>query len=69
MTADENWRDKVAAQQRHEHLAATVRIAVGELCYLAEQMNDLAPVERIYAITEVLDEALKAGDVAYTSNA
>lgn len=62
--ADENWADKIAAQQRHEHLAATVRIIVGELCYLAEQ-SPSPTAEQIYACTEVLENALKEGEVAY----
>jgi hypothetical protein len=61
----EDWQDKLEAQKRHEQLAAVVRIAVGELCYLAEQQNDLPLVERIYGITAFLETQLKDGDVTY----
>lgn len=60
---DSNWHDKIAAQQRHEHLAATVRIAVGELCYLAEQNADVE--EQVYAIANLLEVAVKEDEVAY----
>ena len=63
MNISDDWRDKIAAQQRHEHLAATVRIVVGELCFLAEQNEDVA--ERVYGLTGVLEEALKEQDVSY----
>jgi hypothetical protein len=63
---DANWNDKLAAQQRHEHLAATVRIAIAELLYVAEQANELKIAEPIYGIVDMLEEQIKAGDVAYT---
>jgi hypothetical protein len=63
---DANWNDKLAAQQRHEHLAATVRIAMGELCWVAEQADELKIAEPIYGIVDMLEAQLKAGDVAYT---
>lgn len=62
------WLDKIAAQQRHEHLAATVRIAIGELCQVGELTEELGTAERVYAITEILEEALKVGEVAYMSS-
>lgn len=64
---DENWADKIRAQQRHEHLAATVRIIVGELCNLAEQDEAKEIADRIYACTEVLEAAVKEDEVSYAS--
>ena len=68
MSANEDWQDKLEAQKRHEQLAAVARIAVGELCYLAERRqddDDLDTAERIYGIAEFLEAQLKEGDVSY----
>ena len=63
---NEDWRDKLAAQERHEQLAASVRIAIGELCQAAENTDELDTAEKIYGITELLETQLKDGEVAYT---
>ena len=57
-TVDE-WRDRMYAETRHDRLAATARIVLRELCYLAEA-SDVATADRIHAIAEVLELGIEA---------